>query len=392
MRHEDSSLNPHAYAAGKSQAVCSHVQLGVLGLETYSPQSGVGRVLYSLIEAWSERVSPLAATFTGSALPLLRNFPTGVHAPTNTDLILLPQLTGAEALRRTRGVTRGVPSVAVVHDLGIVDFPGDNETRDWLSERKVRRSFWGLRFAKHIVSVSEFSRTRLLHFQPQLEERITVIPNGVDETFLSYALPKEAARACLETHLMRPLGAPLLLYVGSEIKRKNMPLLLEVFANIKRQFPRAQLLKVGRAGSAAWRSRTLSLLKQHGLQGGRDVVLLENIDDLTLAHAYRASNAFLSPSLYEGFGLPALEALALGTPTIVTDRGALREVVGAAGWVAKPEAEAFTECVLGALQTSGDASLEHARRARARRFTWSVAANAYLDLFEEAMSNEYAVK
>src|SRR5207249_8318392 len=118
---------------------------------------------------------------------------------------------------------------------------------------------------------------------------------------------------------------PLLIYVGSEIPRKNMALLLRVFRQVKNRHPAARLLKVGGAGHPRWRAATLRLAGELNLQIGEDLLILDRIDDALLADAYRAADVFVSASLYEGFGLPALEALALGTPVVVTDCGAFPE-------------------------------------------------------------------
>src|SRR3712207_3092032 len=98
----------------------------VPGLDTYRVQTGIGRVFHSLCAYWGNRVQPIRASFSAFDVPVLRNRPLGVQAPSHADLVLLPKLTGAEALRRTGGL----PSVVIVHDIGIIDFPGDRQGID----------------------------------------------------------------------------------------------------------------------------------------------------------------------------------------------------------------------------------------------------------------------
>src|SRR4051794_38697301 len=99
----------------------SPVVAAIPELGTYCVQTGIGRVLHSLREHWGAQVRTIDASFGTLPLPLLRNTPFAVRAAGQADLVLLPKLTGAQALRDTANL----PSVAIVHDIGVVDFPGD---------------------------------------------------------------------------------------------------------------------------------------------------------------------------------------------------------------------------------------------------------------------------
>lgn len=343
---------------------------------TYPAQSGVGRVLQNLAARWGEHLRLVNAPFEAYNVPLLRNLPLGVRVPADADLVLLPRLTGAQALRKTRGL----PSIAIVHDVGIVDLPEDREGLDWFTHHNIVRGLRGLRHASVVIAVSRFSRDRLVHHLPALEDRVRVVPNGVDARFLEHDRTRAEARKRVERLAGCPLGAPLLANVGSELPRKNMPLLLQVFGRLKASSPTAQLLKVGRPGHPRWRADTVRLARDLGLQMGRDVLLLEGVDDDTLADVYRAADVFISTSLYEGFGLPALEALAVGTPVVVTDRGAFPEIVGEAGWVVEPEAERFVRAVGEALADPRPEERALAGRARAAAFSWEHGAERYLEI------------
>lgn len=368
-------------------------------LDTYHPHSGIGRVLHNLALSWGGQVQLARARFEATPLPLLRNVPYRVRGSAGADLVFLPKMTGAGALRDTRGI----PSVVIVHDIGIVDYPPDRAAMSWPAVQAVLYSFRGLRHASRIIAVSEFTRSRLVHHLPQVAPRIEVIPNTIAPPFLSFGATKSEARAMLaiaggannggaNTGNLRSSipGAldgvvsaePLLLFVGSETPRKNIPLMFDVFRAIKDRHPQAQLLKVGLPGGRLWREKTLDLARSRGLQIGRDVHLLQEVSDAILAAAYRAADVFVSTSLYEGYGLPAAEALATGTPVVVTNRGAFPETVGRAGRVAEPEVNAFVRAVDEALGSPTVTERDREGEALPRTMSVSAAAARYLEVFE----------
>jgi glycosyltransferase involved in cell wall biosynthesis len=161
-----------------------------------------------------------------------------------------------------------------------------------------------------------------------------------------------------------------------------MALLMAAFAGVRSVFPAAMLLKVGAAGHSRWRETTLDAARQCGLHLNEHVLLLDSdVDDEFLADIYRASDVFVSTSLYEGFGLPALEAMAVGTPVVVTQCGALPETVGDAGWVVYPEAHHVTDAICEALTNARlrDQRVAAGRR-RAASLTWDAAGDAYLEV------------
>lgn len=351
-------------------------------LDSYQPHNGIGRVLHNLSLHWDGRVQLARAQFKAFDLPLLRNVPYRVRGSDEADLFFLPKMTGAGALRDTRGM----PSVVIVHDIGIVDYPPDRAAMSWPAAQAILYSFRGLRHATCIIAVSDFTRSRLVQHLPEVAPRVEVIPNTIAPPFLNYGASKYEARVMLAAAMDASEGLvaadPLLLYVGSETLRKNIPLLFEVFRAVKDRHPRARLLKVGPAGGRLWRERTLALARSQGLQIGRDILLMQNVSDENLAAAYRAADVFVSTSLYEGYGLPAAEALAMGTPVVVTNRAAFPETVGGAGRVVEPEADAFIDAVAQVLACS-DAN-ERARQGKALMSAVSVAdaAHRYLEVME----------
>nr|WP_281268555.1 glycosyltransferase family 1 protein [Deinococcus yavapaiensis] len=290
----------------------------------------------------------------------------------------MPQLTGASCLA---GRSK-LPGVVLVHDVGVIDFADDRKDLGAVGTFLVRQHFHALRFADRIVVCSEFTRDRIVTRLPALRERIHVIPNGVSSVFLESEIDRAASRSALGAMVPDLKASHVLLYVGTETKRKNVAQLLRVLRLVKSVIPDVQLLKVGSAGTAEHRGRTLRTMGELGLEPETDVVFLDSISDELLMHSYAAADAYVSTSLYEGFGLPLLEALAMGAPVITLESGPMRELLGKHGDVVANSDEAIADSVLRALKTTPSPEAVSARRQHARQFTWKRSADQYLHLFQ----------
>ncbi|HEX78030.1 MAG TPA: glycosyltransferase family 4 protein [Dehalococcoidia bacterium] len=221
------------------------------------------------------------------------------------------------------GLLLGRPFIITVHDLVRICFPFSKES---LPERVgLRLDVLGLRRATHIIAVSASTKADLVSYLGIPEARISVIYNGVDCQVFK---PMPGRR----------LPFPYLLYVGSERPRKNLGTLLTAFATLKSQAsapPDLKLVKVGIAGrSDEFRRATLGEVARLGL--GKDVIFAEYVSDEELSAYYSSAIALVMPSLYEGFGLPLVEAMACGCPVIASDRSSLPEVAGDAALFVDP--------------------------------------------------------
>ncbi len=242
-----------------------------------------------------------------------------------------------------------------------------------------RRILSGLRRAAHVACDSEATRSALVTQASFPESRLTVIPNGTD----AGRYPEANAAADVEAaRLLGPRRPVELLHVGSTIPRKRIDLLLDVFAGVRRRRPQARLTRVGGPFTAEQRVRARDLGIADAIQ------VLPFVDRATLAAVYRRSALALLTSDREGFGLPVVEALAIGTPMIVSDIPVLREVGG----------DAVTYEPVGAIERWVDAVVsllgerEHeperweARRAagrvRAADFSWSSYTSRVVELYE----------
>jgi glycosyltransferase involved in cell wall biosynthesis len=186
-----------------------------------------------------------------------------------------------------------------------------------------------LRRATHLVTVSEFSRKDCLKHCDIPPDRITAVQEPVSPHF-GPRKPEESARI-LEGW---GLTAGFILSVGALDRRKNIGGLLEAYRLLREEVPEAPLLAIVGASSGDAFDLDLEVGKR-GLT--EHVRALGRVSDEVLAHLYSAAEAFAFPSLYEGFGLPVLEAMASGTPVIASASTSLPEVVGDAAILVDPE-------------------------------------------------------
>ena len=212
------------------------------------------------------------------------------------------------------------------------------------------------RTAARVITVSEFSRAELIEVLQAPPDRIAVVPNGVDDRFTP-AADAEAAKAALG------LDRPYVLTVGTRIARKNL----------------AGLDRAARAAADHGADLVAAGSGRAYMQEeGRTPFLrpLGYVDDDLLPGLYAGAEALVMPSLYEGFGLPVLEAMAAGTPVIAADRAALPETAGGAALLFDPDDPGAAAAALTSVleDPATAASLAAKGTERARAFTWRASA------------------
>jgi glycosyltransferase involved in cell wall biosynthesis len=271
-----------------------------------------------------------------------------------------------------------VPAVATVHDLTALLMPESHRL-------KVRASlipFLGPSFesARRLVAVSRATAADLAFHFPHCAAKVRVVYNGVDPDFRP-GCPDEIAASRAE------LGAPadgFVLYAGTLEPRKNVGALLDAWEALDDGDPRTPPLVL--AGPYGWGSRGL-VRRIERLAGRRSVRYLGRLPRPALVRLVQAARLFVYPSLYEGFGLPAAEALACGVPVVACRTSSLPEVVGEAGLLVEPGDTGALAAAIERLLADGGLAAELGRRAvpQAARFRWQDAAAAMDEVFREAL-------
>jgi len=234
-----------------------------------------------------------------------------------------------------------------------------------------------LRSADAVIAVSQCTKQDTMRLYGVPEEKISVIYEGVDPRFH----PVRDAEVLRQARSRYHLPEDYILYVGTIEPRKNLVRLLEAYHALKQKGYGHKLVFVGAKG---WLYQPVfDAMRALGLEG--DVILPGYITDEDLPAIYAGASLFVFPSLYEGFGLPPLEALASGVPTIVSDASSLPEVVGDAALQVPPT---DTGALAGAMErVLSDAALAERLAAagpeRAALFTWEKAAEETVALYRE---------
>jgi glycosyltransferase involved in cell wall biosynthesis len=269
---------------------------------------------------------------------------------------------------------RRVPIVVTVHDIGFVHRPDHVGP----AVRHMARLLPAvLRRAAAVIAVSEFTRAELAAWQPAVADRIEVIPNGGH---------RRRKRTDAE-HGLGP-GPDHMLVLGTLEPRKNITLVLDAFAVLARQEVPLRLVL---AGAASPLLDVDSLVAERGLDP--DVVLRTGyVDDERAAALVATARMLVFPSLYEGFGMPLVEAMDAGVPIVAVRAGATPETVGDAAVlidVAPPSdmAASLADAILRVHADEGlRARLVAAGKARASHYTWDRSARSTLEVYRRVAS------
>jgi glycosyltransferase involved in cell wall biosynthesis len=262
-------------------------------------------------------------------------------------------------------------SVVVVYDVGHRFFPRAHGISEWLYvEWAIRRH---VRIATRLLTISETSKRDLVRLYGADPARIDVAYPAVDPRF------KPASGAEIDRVRARHgLSSRYVLHLGTIKPRKNLPRLIRAFAEARLPSD-TQLVLGGMATSGA--RGVKQAIGQNGLQDR--VKRLTYVPDDDLAGLYSGAACVAIVSLYEGFGMPALEALACGARLVASNRGSLPEIVGGAAIVVDPlDVTSIAEALSRAV--NNQAALAAAGPARAAEFTWSAAARVTRTALERA--------
>jgi glycosyltransferase involved in cell wall biosynthesis len=269
--------------------------------------------------------------------------------------------------------------VVTIHDMAFKRFPQTVRFRTkCLLNLNLHKA---VKRADRIVAVSEFTKNEILAFYPYSAEKIKVVYNGVNTQKYNAAIaPAEIAPA------RKRYGVPedYILYVGTLEPRKNIERLIRAYDQVKKRYADFPVLVL--AGGKGWLCENIfQTVKDLRLE--KDIVFTGYVDDRAKPCLMAGARCFCFPSLYEGFGMPVLEAMACGTPTLTSRNSALTEVAGDAALLA----DAFSvESIADALEKlcfdeTLRAELRQKGLERAERFSWRKAAELLHTIYKEVI-------
>lgn len=265
--------------------------------------------------------------------------------------------------------------VVTIHDMTFFLYPNYH-----LRAKQIYFRFFIKRLVKRadaIIAVSKSTKRDFLRLMKASPEKVAVIPLG---------RPSEAERCAIgrsdSSSVISKLGVnlPYILYVGTLEPRKNIQRLINVFKRLTEHWPQGHLVI---AGAKGWSYAPIfDAVKQHQLQSR--VFFLGFISDFEKYCLMAKSDVFVYPSLYEGFGLPVLEAMSMGTATITSNRSSMPEVAGQAAVLIDPEDEFQLHNGLTALLSDRKFREDIGRRGQRRsaQFRWRQTAQLTLDLYK----------
>lgn len=365
------------------------LRVGIDGRSFSSPAAGVRRYVANLVPALIALDESLEMVALGGRESEARacgidHVAEPPHLPTNLGwtLVGLPRAASTakvdliHAPAYTAPLWAPAPVVLTIHDVSYERHP------EWYPYRRdwVRRAFYrrSARAAAHILTDSSFSSDEIEAAYGISRGRITVAPLGVSARFA------HGDRAAADG-LPPGVAAPYLLHVGDLHDRRNVSVVIEALSAVRNRGGATRDLRLVLAGVD--RGLSDQLRRCAADKGVSDALAsLGTVSDADLESLYRHAAALVYPSLYEGFGLPVLEAMASGTPVIASKEASIPEVLGDAGILLDPfDARAWTDAIAKVVNDGRQrAAMQAAGRARAAGFTWERTARTTLDVYRRA--------
>lgn len=272
---------------------------------------------------------------------------------------------------------KACPIVTSVHDVVFKPFPSFFPPRDRLLFHTLFP--WTLRKANKIITISNFSKYEILRYYPFLSGKVDVTYLAASNNFRM----SDDIEICRQITTQYGLSPRFVLAVGNLQPRKNLYRLVQAFADVKAQIRDLTLVIVGKA---QWRSSEIfNLVEEWGLQ--REVIFTGYVSDQQLVALYNAATVFVYPSIYEGFGIPILEAMTCGTPVIASNTSSMPEIAGDAAILINPySTQSITDALLRVLTDHRLAeSLSERGLKNIERFSWQKTAELTLKIYEDTL-------
>ncbi len=270
------------------------------------------------------------------------------------------------------------PTIPTIHDLGYLQFKSQFTKKDFYQLTNWTKQ--SIKKSAHIVTVSNFSKTeieKIYHINP---EKITIAYNGVDN------FPKIDDKKQKEILSIYDLQSKnYYLYLGTLKPNKNIPFLIRSFAKYLRSTIYDLKPKLVIAGKKGWLfDEIFSTVKQEGIESS--IIFTDFIDDNQKTILYQNAKALIMPSIYEGFGIPVIEAMKLNTPVISSDIPPLKEVIENNGFYFDPgnQEELVHQLInFERLDSKEIKKMTDLAKIRADFFTWTNTAKSVLQVFEQ---------
>ena len=266
-------------------------------------------------------------------------------------------------------------SIVTIHDLGFYYEPEKHTIGTRIQLRAT--TSWNIRQACRLIAISDSTKKDMVERYGVDPDRVTVVHHGVDDQFRQVNQDeveryRRAAR----------LPERFILYLGTIQPRKNLERLIDAFELIAGADPGLHLILAGNPGWMAQPIRKRALASAYS----RRISFPGRIPDEQLPLLYNAASVFTLPSLYEGFGLPVLEAMACGKPVVMSNRGALPELSGADTTVIDPlDVGDLADALRSTIDADPGNEQVQARIEHARRFSWADSARRTRDVLRRAV-------
>lgn len=232
--------------------------------------------------------------------------------------------------------------------------------------------------ADFIITISEFSKQEIVKYMNVDAGKVKVVPCGVDLSVYRKGITIEQVESVKKKF---KIDRSYFLYLGTLEPRKNVPLIIEAYRDLKERV-KFSIPKLVIAGKKGWGYEAIfESVQNYGLN--KDVAFIGYVTEEEKTILLKNAVCFVFPSLYEGFGIPPLEAMACGTPVIVSDQASLPEVVGEAGLFVSPnDWESMSRFMeLLSLDQTYRNQLGQLGNERAKEFGWDVATNKLLEIY-----------
>ncbi|MCK4592758.1 glycosyltransferase family 4 protein [Candidatus Parcubacteria bacterium] len=277
---------------------------------------------------------------------------------------------------------KNIKIVITVHDLAFMIFPDHFTVKDrFLLKFHTKRA---VQMADAIIAPSEATKKDIIKFYNINENKIKVVYHGVNQNFSEDKKESDSEASESDSFLSLDSNNPYILFVGQIQPRKNLIRLIEAFETIKsRRNEKSSSLKLIIAGGKGWMAdKTYEKAKKSKFS--EDIIFLGKVSGEDLVKLYQNALMFVLPSLYEGFGLPVLEAMSYGVPCIVSDNSSLSEIVDDHALLVNAKSSDDIAQKINMFLNNDFLRKDFAQRSlkNIKEFSWDKSAKETLEVFE----------